>query len=95
MKFGETLLDLQVEAWREYYLDYRALKALLKPCKKLSTEDANYDDKLTAISDAFLSALDTQLSRVNTFFAEKQGEAAELLWAQQDAEPQDGKTERK
>ncbi len=48
MKFGEYLLSQRCPGWEEWYLDYQALKNLIKALQDLN--DNQNDDELTGIS---------------------------------------------
>jgi SPX domain protein involved in polyphosphate accumulation len=50
--------------WREHYIDYKALKQCLKSLK----HDTTSTDEEARV-DSFLLALDTELAKVNVFFA--------------------------
>ena len=64
MRFGKTLQQSQFGPWKEYYLDYQGLKALLRE------KDANDAPWTAAEEEHFADELvNTQLGKVNAFQA--------------------------
>ncbi|KAK5165501.1 Glycerophosphocholine phosphodiesterase [Saxophila tyrrhenica] len=78
MKFGQNLPRNQVPEWASSYIDYKALKKLIKTEQK--TVEAGEDPDLAG----FFYTLDRQLENVDTFYNRKYGDFSRRLRLLQD-----------
>ncbi|XP_078488792.1 xenotropic and polytropic retrovirus receptor 1 homolog [Ciona intestinalis] len=80
MKFGANLQAHLTPEWRSQYIDYEVLKNMLYECKddapnsEFGTSEET-DRHIALFEENFFAECDVQLTKVNTFFAEKQAEA--------------------
>lgn len=80
MKFGENLQAHLTPEWRSQYIDYEFLKTLLYECKEQSpdpevTEEASIQRYHAMFEEKFFAFCDKELTKVNTFYAEKIAES--------------------
>ncbi|KAF2483178.1 Glycerophosphoryl diester phosphodiesterase family-domain-containing protein [Neohortaea acidophila] len=73
MKFGQNLPRNQVPEWARSYIDYKALKKLIKTAQTAIDEEEEPD------LAGFFFTLDRQLEDVDTFYNRKYGEFARRL----------------
>ncbi|KAK4494744.1 hypothetical protein PRZ48_014100 [Zasmidium cellare] len=74
MKFGQNLPRNQVPEWAASYIDYKALKKLIKAAKKEKDQDGDEPDLAE-----FFYTLDRQLEDVDTFYNRKYAEFSRRL----------------
>ncbi|XP_039267129.2 xenotropic and polytropic retrovirus receptor 1 homolog [Styela clava] len=80
MKFGENLQAHLTPEWRSQYIDYEFLKTLLYDCREESpdaeiTEEATVQRYYARFEEKFFAICDKELTKVNTFYAEKLAES--------------------
>nr|CAB3267800.1 xenotropic and polytropic retrovirus receptor 1 homolog [Phallusia mammillata] len=83
MKFGSNLQAHLTPEWRSQYIDYEVLKSMLYDCKEnfpISNATNVQSDEMIKRhvahwEEQFFAECDMQLTKVNTFFAEKLAEA--------------------
>jgi SPX domain protein involved in polyphosphate accumulation len=68
MKFGKQLQASLVPGWAPHYVDYKAMKQLLKGAPHTGRQAGRETDEPTARLHAFVTLLISQLERVNGFF---------------------------
>ncbi|KAK9764489.1 Glycerophosphocholine phosphodiesterase [Basidiobolus ranarum] len=72
MKFGKTLLRIQVPEWSRNYISYKGLKQVIKKIKKDRSSNPNFT--VEDIFTEFSYALDRELEKVNGFYLYKRAE---------------------
>ncbi|KAM4696042.1 LOW QUALITY PROTEIN: solute carrier family 53 member 1-like [Rhinophrynus dorsalis] len=80
MRFAEHLSAHLTPEWRKQYICYKALKDLLyQACDKSPVQEGNevsvLQRHLTAFHERFFQMCDKEVTKVNTFYAEKVAEA--------------------
>lgn len=86
MKFGKSLsnqIEETLPEWRDKFLSYKELKKKLKllepkggerPSKRLRAEPVDGKDGMSEEEIDFISLLENELEKFNTFFVEKEEE---------------------
>lgn len=64
MKFGKRLKRDSNPCWNQKYIDYKSLKIIIKEIKKSGSRDLT----------AFVSAMDTEVTKVNSFYMERESQ---------------------
>ncbi|XP_068151857.1 solute carrier family 53 member 1 isoform X1 [Drosophila tropicalis] len=80
MKFGKTFETLLTAEWRQQYMNYAELKAMIRRARELAPNPSNASNQQIAnyyrdCEDEFFKVCDEELERVNYFFEEKLAEA--------------------
>uniref|UniRef100_H2YB41 SPX domain-containing protein n=1 Tax=Ciona savignyi TaxID=51511 RepID=H2YB41_CIOSA len=80
MKFGANLQAHLTPEWRSQYIDYEVLKSMLYECKEEAPSEEcgptqETERHIALFEEQFFAECDVQLTKVNTFFAEKQAES--------------------
>lgn len=76
VEFGKKLLSLRHEPWRDYYLDYEALKQILNGHDPSNEEEDPPEESNTFI---FVHILNIEIEKILLFYLEKKGNIAKEL----------------
>lgn len=79
MKFGHTLLSHQVPEWRQYYIEYKSLKKIVKAIHNKEIELRNENPDIDVFNDSeikvnlarFFFHLDSDAEKIDEFYTKK------------------------
>ena len=80
MKFGKTLLSQQLPEYSAYYINYKALKKIIKSLaagsenETLLDDNGNQQTRIQANKATFFFKLERELDKVNAFYLQKEVE---------------------